>query len=192
MEQIFNFRPLSIQEITNVYNTYMVKDFHSNELKPLDTIIKYIDMGFYTCYGLFNQDKLLAYGLLCVNKGYALLDYYAVVAGMRNSGIGSKFITYFKNMVDNKEINSLIAEVENPEYAVDDKDLANRNRRINFYDKNSLKMTNIKVLLFGSNYNIWHYDNEIDGSVIYKELDAIYHKMFADKMYNENVFVTGG
>lgn len=192
MDTTFKFRALSAPEIEKIYNNYMVNDFHSNELKPLALMLDYKDRGFYNCYGLFDNDKLLAYGLLFFNNEYALLDYYAVLEGKRNSGIGSKFITFFKEMVNNNEIKSLIAEVENPEYAVDDNDLVNRKRRINFYSKNNLKMTDIKVLLFGSNYNIWHYDNTISNDIIYNELDGIYYKMFNEKLYKENVFVTRG
>lgn len=192
MDTTFKFRALSAPEIEKVYNTYMVNDFHSNELKPLALMLEFKDKGFYNCYGLFDNDELLAYGLLFFNNECALLDYYAVLEEKRNSGIGSKFIAFFKEMVNNNVIKSLIAEVENPEYAVDDNDLANRKRRINFYSKNNLKMTDIKVLLFGSNYNIWHYDNTISNDIIYKELDGIYYKMFNEKLYKENVFVTRG
>src|SRR5471030_2468191 len=87
-----NLKQLIDEDIKNIYNKHMIIDFHAEELKPFDIIQKLIKRKIYICYGLYNNEELLAYAFIVTSKSYVLIDYYAVCREYRNKGIGSKFL----------------------------------------------------------------------------------------------------
>lgn len=184
-----NLKQLSNEEIKNVYNKHMIIDFPSEELKPIDIIQNLIKRKIYICYGLYNEEKLLAYAFLATSKSYLLIDYYAVCSEYRNKGIGSKF---FNNLKEHcKNYNGIIVEVENTEYASNKTEKVIRERRIDFYGKNGMRMTNINCILFNVNYSIMCLCNiYINDLVIYEELKNIYKDMIPSNFYSKYVKIT--
>jgi len=182
-------KQLRNEDIENVYNKHMIIDFPAEELKPIDVIQKLIKRKIYICYGLYNNNKeLLAYAFLATSKLYLLIDYYSVCAKYRNKGVGSEFLTILKENC--KNYNGIIVEVENIECASNEAEKVVRRRRIDFYRKNGMRMTNISSKLFNVNYSIMCLCNiEIDDSVIYAELKNIYKEMIPSKFYSKYVEV---
>ncbi|HEX9027354.1 MAG TPA: GNAT family N-acetyltransferase [Clostridium sp.] len=183
-----NLKQLSNEDIGKVYNMHMIVDFPSEELKPIDVIQNLIKRKNYICYGLYNNEELLAYAFLATSKLYLLIDYYSVCAKYRNKGIGSEFLNILKEHC--KNYNGIIVEVENIECARDETEKIVRKRRIDFYRKNGMRMTKILSKLFNVNYSIMCLCNiEIDDSVIYAELKNIYKEMIPSKFYSKYVEV---
>ena len=55
----------TLNEITEIYNTYLVVDFPKNEVKPLSRITELYEKQLYFAYGLYGDDHaLLAYAFL--------------------------------------------------------------------------------------------------------------------------------
>ena len=91
-------RRFTAQEIADVYNTYLVKDFPKAEVKPLSRIQYLFEKNLYFGYGLYDEsDTLLAYAFFSDAYGceFVLLDYFAVVDGNRGAGIGCKMLTLY-------------------------------------------------------------------------------------------------
>ena len=141
----------SAQDIENVYNTYLLKDFPPAEVKPLSRIQMLFEKKLYFGYGLYDEtDTLLAYAFFSTAYGceFVLLDYLAVVDGNRDKGIGSKMLTLLKEEVA-KEYEGIILESENPDFAENAKDFDVRTRRIQFYLNNDFSSTKMVSRLFG-------------------------------------------
>jgi len=181
-----DLKQLSSEEVEFIYNEHMVLDFPSQELKPVDFIQKLINRKIYKCYGLYDSGELLAYAFFTNSKSYLLLDYYSVCEKYRNSGIGSRFLSILKENCRN--YSGIIVEVEDIESANTEVEKIIRKRRIDFYKKNGMKMTNISCELFKVNYSIMCLCNiELDDLVIYEELKNIYKEMIPSEFYSKYV-----
>lgn len=184
-----NLKQLNNEEIKNVYIKYMKIDFPSEELKPFDVIQKLIKKRIYMCYGLYENEQLLAYAFLVTSKPYLLIDYYAICEDYRNNGIGSRFLNILKEKF--KDYDGIIVEVEKVEYASDDDEKIIRRRRIDFYKRNGMRMTNIFVLLFSVNLSIMCLCNtELDDSFICEGLKNIYKETVSEKLYSKYVKIS--
>ena len=176
------------EEVKNIYNDHMVKDFPKEELKPIDAIERLISRKIYKCYGLYDNEELLAYAFFNTSKSYLLLDYYSVCGKYRSNGIGSKFFSILKE--ECKNYNGIIVEVEDIESADTEAEKIIRQRRIDFYIKNGMKMTNVLCELFNVNYSIMCISKvEFDDSIIADEIKNIYKEMVPDKFYSKYVNV---
>jgi GNAT superfamily N-acetyltransferase len=181
-------KQLMKEEVKKIYNEHMVMDFPQEELKPIHVIERLIDRKIYECYGLYNNGELLAYAFFNNSKSYLLLDYYSVCEKYRSKGIGSKFFSILKKEFKNH--NGIIVEVEDIESADTEAEKIIRQRRIDFYKKNGMKITNVLCKLFDVYYSIMCISNvEFNDSIIYDEMKNIYKEMVPDKFYAKYVEV---
>ena len=49
------FRPLTEEELKELYKTHMKRDFPPDELKPLSRLLTLMGQGDYEPYGLFQE-----------------------------------------------------------------------------------------------------------------------------------------
>lgn len=181
-------KQLSKEEVKKIYSDHMVIDFPKEELKPIDAIERLISRNIYECYGLYDKEELLAYAFFNTSKSYLLLDYYSVCEKHRSNGIGSKFFGILKE--ECKNYNGIIVEVEDVESADTEAEKIIRQRRIDFYKKNGMKMTNVLCELFNVNYSIMCISKvEFDDSIISDEIKNIYKEMVPEKFYSKYVNV---
>lgn len=179
-------RQLSNEEIKNIHEEHMKIDFPPEELKPIEVIQKLIKRGIYVCYGLYEDNILLAYAFLVTSKSYLLIDYYSVCAIYRNKGIGSKFLNLLKEQC--KNYSGIMVEVESIKSAPNEEEKVTRQRRIDFYKNNGMSMTNILSLLFNVEYSIMCLCNtEVDEYKIYEGLKSIYKEITPSKLYSQYV-----
>lgn len=187
---MLTIRLLQEDEIAEVYRTYMVKDFEVGELKPLTLILELKKEKLYFCYGLFDEEELRGYAFFIGRKeeGVVLLDYYAVCASQRSMGYGSKFLELLSGVLT--DFTGVIAEVEDPEKAQDEIEKKLRLRRVAFYERNGFLTTSLYCSLFRHCYNIMFLRlraGDYPDAQIHRSLDRIYHTLFNDKIYSENV-----
>ena len=184
---------LDTEELAEIYGTYMMEDFHSNEVKPLKMIMELMEKDRYKVYGMYEGNKLIAYGLMTYNdvSKYMLLDYYAVVKEYRGMGYGNEFLNNLKDLLKAGRFEGFIAEVENPEYATDEDDKKVREGRIIFYEKNDMRFSGVEACVFGSEYKAYYYSDKgiLDSEYVYEQLDCIYKTMFTKEVYDNNVVI---
>ncbi|WP_297426909.1 GNAT family N-acetyltransferase [Clostridium sp.] len=184
-----DLKQLSKEEIENIYYKHMITDFPQGELKPLSSIIRLIKRKKYICYGLYDNSELLAYACLVTSKSYLLIDYYAVCEQYRSKGIGSKFLSMLKDT--SKNYNGIIVEVESFEYAPNEAERLVRQRRIEFYKKNGMKMTNILSILFNVEYSIMCLCNiTLGDSDIYEAVQTIYKEIIPSNYFSKYVEIS--
>lgn len=178
-------KELNRSEMKEIFEKRMQRDFPPAELKPWKRIADMLDRGIYFAYGLYEEDELMAYAFFVSHpkRDYVLLDYYAVTEQARGTGIGSRFLSLWKEELNNSS--AVLAEVENPDFAVNDKAREMQERRIAFYEKNDMIVTDICSRLFSVEYKIMYLpiDEEIENEVLYEELNKIYHFMFPEKYH---------
>ncbi len=183
-----NLKELKSDERLHVYNNYLINDFHKSEVKPLDLIEHLIEEGKYKCYGFYEEQDLLGYAYFVNSKESILMDYLAVNAEHRCRGLGSKFISVI-NEEFSKDYATLLSEVENPKYALDETDRCNRERRISFYMKNNFELTNIETRVLEDEYMIIKFklNRELNIDEINREINAIYETIFGEEFFNKHI-----
>lgn len=183
-----NVIKLSNESLLNIYKEKLVHEFHEEEIKPYETIKRLVKENKYIGYGLYEGDELASYAFFCKceNGKYILLDYYVVDKKFRSKGYGSKFLNILKEK--NKNYKGMIGEIEDPDFAENDKDLNYRLKRIKFYEKNNSHHTNIKSSVFGAKYIIMILsETSIKDDVIEKELDCIYKEILGEENTKNHV-----
>lgn len=178
---------LSLEEAETVYKEHAHKDFPADELKPFSTIKKLWNNGRYKCHGFYGEEhhQLCAYAFIMVDEDtdMLLLDYLAVCEEMRGTGCGTAVLKLLKQ--DYINWNGIIFEVEDDDSTDLEEEKQIRRRRIAFYEKNGVVMTNVKSSVFGVDYKLMvmalgsaapeeHLDDKIT---------SVYKKMLPKKVF---------
>lgn len=183
-------RELKLNELEQIYNTHMVKDFPPAELKKWPHLVSLAEAGVYFALGYFEGETLMAYALFLGprDRKTLLLDYYAVTAASRGQGIGSSFLAAWQAYL--KDTGFVIAEVEHPDFAADDRELQIRERRIAFYERNGMKMTGVQSKVFGVEYRVLYLPirTEQNDEQVCTALDQIYHLMHPVDFPEDKIF----
>jgi GNAT superfamily N-acetyltransferase len=181
------FRELSRHEIADIYGTHMQIDFPPAELKPLELLLRRYDDGIYFARGLFNEGQLLSYALFFRAEGYVLLDYFAVDAQLRGSGIGSRALTFIGEMPELRNA-ALLLEAEDPDFSADEADREKRLRRLNFYARGGVADTGLRSRVFGVDYRVLS-PSGVSADKARLGMAALYHTLLPDEVYDANIFL---
>lgn len=182
-------KSLQLKEIKAVYKEHMHEDFPPDELKPFMLIRKLWNNGCYKCYGFYEKenDKLQAYAFTMADDStnMLLLDYFAVCGDVRGKGYGSLALMLLKEAC--REWDGMIFEVEDDDSTDIEKEKLIRRRRISFYERNGVKMTDKKSAAFGVDYKlmIMPLGNEAAQECLLENLASIYRKMLPEKVFHK-------
>lgn len=183
---LLHIQKLKLNEIKRIYDTHMQEAFPQSELRPYKSIEMLSNSGHYVCYGLYDEQRLVAYAFFsCTNdRNYILLDYFAVLSGLRGNGIGSRFFEMIREEM--QALDGVLLEVESVESTENAAEKALRSKRIAFYERNGCRMTAAKCLLYGVDFCIMALPLKKpvpDSKTVLFELESIYHVMFDDALY---------
>ncbi|MBR2284879.1 MAG: GNAT family N-acetyltransferase [Ruminococcus sp.] len=186
---MYHCESLTNEQISHIYREHMKHDFPSSELKPLAMIRKHLKAGLYRCIGLFRGDELCGYAFLVrINdsgRTYYLLDYFAVLSGMRGQGIGSEFLEILKAQLASADI--VLCESEAPEGCTGE-ELETRRRRIDFYLRCGLSDTGVKAEVFGVTYVLLSFGSrELSAEAVQQAYEAIYRSFLPQRIYNRMI-----
>lgn len=181
-------RKLDREEIGQVYQTYMKKDFPSDELKPLSHIVRSMDAGYGFSLGLYEEETLAGYAvfILCEETRCALLDYFAILKDRRGGGLGHRAFSlleaYF--MENLPGVDGIYIESERISAAENEEQRLTRERRIAFYLSCGCEMTAFRSVLFGVDYSVLYRPiGERGQEASLTALDTLYKKMFKPEHY---------
>lgn len=192
MEEM-ELRELSPEQMTEIYDQYMVIDFPRDELKPLERILYMIRSGLSCAYGIYEGEKLRGYATFIVPDGlrYGLLDYLAVIKEYRGTGVGHVFFDLVGDTLAARypALRGFFIESEDIAYAADEKERRIREKRISFYEQNECLHTPFGSRLFGVTYSILLYDFRAaaDAAASIGDVDGIYRAMFPRHHYEQDV-----
>ena len=176
-------------ERKNIYKQHMKQDFPKNELRPLHGIEALVNQGVYYTYGIFEKDSLIAYAYFWEEKEREILlfDYFAVVSNLRNHGYGTEAMKAILHLCENKR--GVILETENPEKAESNEERETRIRRISFYKKCGLAMSDVRIYLFGVEYCMMYKEWKESGVAkeIVPVMKTLYGNLLPRKIYKKMV-----
>lgn len=177
------------EQLETVYHTYMVPDFDGHGLKPLSAIRYLWDKGCYEGIFLYEGTDLRAYALFVADRetGYLLLDYLAVCSRERGRGYGGSFLAMMKEHFSGE--NGILLEAESVNSSPDEEQFRVRSRRRRFYLQNGCRVTKVKSLLFGGEYDIFYIPLKSEEVQAREEMERIYHLMFPEPVYKQNIRV---
>lgn len=186
MSSDISIRKLNIIQIISVYNKSLKHEFPSNERRPLALIIKGVNAGTYECLGAFSGNELLGYAFFLKHGNDYLWDYLAVFEEYRCDGVGSKIIQAIREHY--KSADSVIGEVENPEFARTDEERQLMTRRMDFYLRNGCIDTGVKAVTFGARFIIIQISGKSMGVSDLAELYKTHYRVSLPKrIYEGNI-----
>lgn len=170
----FQTERLKLRECRRIYKS-LARDFYPDEIKPLWLLLLQRLRGRYDGFICRHEGEQAGYMLfMCDGKGHTLLDYYAIEPAFRAQGYGSAF---FRAVCG--QLSGLLLEVEDPAFALDEADMANRLRRIAFYERNGCAMTGLCSEVVGMHYRIMAGpQTRLSGPQAHAALQSLYASMF--------------
>lgn len=181
------FKVATVDEITEIYNSFMVRDFPKDELKPLKSILQAVDKGWYKVYVAFHGDTILGYANVADCKGIMFLDYFAVNEKMRGTGIGTEF---FRNLSCLTGSECILLEVESVESARNEEETELRKRRIAFYKRSGCIDTGCVYNVFGVEYNVFiNRERELTPEFLSELLSAYEYAYAAILLRNDKSYI---
>lgn len=184
---MLTYRELTKEQVEFIYYNHMQEDFPPAEVKPLAVLLDLLERGAYRPFGWYEEDgTLIAYSFFAQapQRRVMLLDYFAICRPYRSKGYGSFCLEQMKEMLG--DTIGLLAEVEDPAESRSAEELDTRTRRVRFYQRNGLVATNVRSILFGVPYIIHYYALQGPCADIRAELDAAYHTLFPQPVYEAN------
>lgn len=183
---MLTYQLLSPEQVEDIFHTHMQQDFPPAEVKPLAVLHDLMRRGVYAPYGWRDENgTLMAYTFFvkAPQGEILLLDYFAVCSPYRSHGYGSQCLAQMKALYQG--IKGIMAEVEDPSKSNSAEEEKTRVRRIAFYQRNGLRQTTVRSVLFGVPYVLHYYPlaTDCDDKQLQQELEAIYHTLFPQKIY---------
>lgn len=169
------FKRLTKEELTDLYQTEMVNDFPKSELKPLKGMLNLMERNAYDPLLVTEGGRTVGYAMvwLPADRKGALLEYFGVLRGLRNGGIGSRILGLLA-----EHYGQLFGEAEAPSSEIpEENDL--RRRRIAFYQRNGFRVLDYDCALFGVHFNCLYRGNENDDRVVEAMHRGVYAEWFS-------------
>ena len=175
----------TLEEVRDFYNRDMKEAFPPAELKPLASIEKMWEEGWYKPYCLYDDDGMCPIGcafLWLGHPGWAILDYLCVNAGWRNDGFGGEILRMLHEMEPEMVI---FGEAEAPVHAPDP---AMAERRLGFYARCGLRTAGYDTEMFGVHYKTLYIANrEVADEDMMAEHQFIYRHEFSPDKYERYI-----
>lgn len=176
----------SFEEFKTIYQEILPLDFNKKEAKSFQLFQSLQERGLLSTLLMEEDGKLLGYMILSESdqNDCILLEYIAMAEDQRGLGIGSKFMTQYLNGVDKP----VYIEAEDPAFALNEQDRLDREKRIEFYTRLGLKVTNYSASLYGGRYRILYFDpkKEItDGENFDQQIRQLYKTVLTQDSFEK-------
>lgn len=172
-------RDMSPDEMRAAYLGHMIHVFPENEMKPCDSIYREMLEDKYLACGLFAGEELVGYVFTaCVPGRPQLFGQYIVVKEeYRSQGVGAYMME--RVMEHYSGYCCFMADVEDPDFPLDDEDRIARERRMRFYTRNGFRRTRVKAHVYGVDYEVIVRDMTAhpDNHEVIEAASAIYESM---------------
>ena len=170
---------LNKEELTELYNAELVFDFPKSELKPVRSMHRLMDMGVYEPMLVLEDGEAMGYAMVWLppeGQG-ALLEYFGVLRGKRNAGLGTRILHRLA-----EQYGQIFGEAEAPT-SDDPAENDLRRRRIGFYLRNGLRLLDYDCALFGVHFNCLYLGPETDD----RKIEALHRSVYASYFSPEHM-----
>ena len=162
---------LNKEELTELYHAELVYDFPKSELKPVRGMHRLMDMGIYEPMLVLEDGEAIGYAMVWLppeGQG-ALLEYFGVLRGKRNAGLGTAILHLLA-----EKYGQIFGEAEAPT-SDDPAENDLRRRRIGFYLRNGLRLLDYDCALFGVHFNCLYLGPETDD----RKIETLHRSVYA-------------
>jgi len=172
-------RLLNKDELVELYQKEMVFDFPKSELKPVRAMLRLMDMGRYEPLVVEDNGETIGYAIVWLPscRDGVLLEYFGVLRGKRNRGLGSRILAALVN-----RYGQIFGEAEAPT-SDDPEENELCRRRIAFYVRNGLRVLDYECALFGVHFKCLYMGPETDD----RKIEKIHRSVYADYFSPEHM-----
>lgn len=190
----YKIRELSPEEFCDIYQSYLVKHFPEDEVKPLKHICRMWEADAYRVLGLFCGEAIVGYAFVALGQQakMVLLDYYAILEEYRSQGIGGWFLAKMQNYFEG--FHGILIETEDVDYAENDSQKKERVQRDSFYQRNGVVKMSVTGEVYGVHYRLWKLDFEgrnCSNSMCRENYENIYQVMVPGEKYEKYICIRG-
>lgn len=166
---------LNKEGLKQIYVQEMTFDFPKSELKPVSSMLSLMNMGLYEPLIALENGESVGYAMvwLPAGGGGGLLEYFGVLRGKRNGGIGSQILALLA-----ERYGQIFGEAESPD-SDDPEENDLRRRRIAFYQRNGFRVLDYECALFGVHFHCLYLGPEQDDRKIEKLHRSVYAGYFS-------------
>ncbi len=170
---------LNKEELTALYNAELVFDFPKSELKPVRSMHRLMDMGVYEPMLVLEDGEAIGYAMVWLppSRQGAMLEYFGVLRGKRNGGLGTRILHRLA-----EQYGQIFGEAEAPT-SDDPAENDLRRRRIGFYLRNGLRLLDYDCALFGVHFNCLYLGPETDD----RKIEALHRSVYASYFSPEHM-----
>lgn len=176
-------KELTIKQLKHVLKTHYKQDFPPIERKSARTILKLCSTKKYFCYGTFENNDLITYLFLFKENDVILLDYFAVCGNNKDKGFGGMALELIKETFKDYLI---IGEIETP--STNAPNNSQILRRINFYARHNMYLSDVYVSLWGVKMQIITYP-KVDRQILLEKLNYYYPRFYGLRNFAKNMKV---
>ncbi len=164
---------LNKEELAALYQNEMTADFPHAELKPLAAMLRLMDLGRYDPLMVRSGGETVGYAMLWLtrDRAGALLEYFGVLRGKRNAGLGAKILELLA-----ERYGQLFGEAEVPGEDASPEENGLRRRRIAFYERNGFRVLDYQCALFGVRFHCLYRGPEADD----RRVEALHRGVYAE------------
>lgn len=174
---------LNQEELKRLYNDEMVYDFPKSELKPLRAMVRLMDRGVYDPLLVTQDGEAVGYALVwrSADGRGGLLEYFGVLRGKRNGGIGAQILDLLA-----ERYGQIFGEAEAPD-SDDPEENDLRRRRIAFYQRSGFRLLDYECALFGVHFNCLYRGPEQDDRKIEDMHRGVYAGYFSPEHMTRHI-----
>ncbi len=186
MEDI-KLKDISIDEFKKDIYSYYLEIFPEKERKSIKLIQSSYEKQYTKIIEILYKNKIAGFMLLnrVKDKGYAVLDYLAILPQYRNNQIGTKALKAL--LEQEKESNGIYIEIEKVGLGKNEEENLLREKRKNFYERLGFKKLNFDLLLFDVIYTPYLFSNiKNDEDIIINEILNIYESISGKERIEQN------
>lgn len=178
---------IDINQFKKEVYVYYLKIFPRKERKPIELIQSSYEKQYTKIIEILYKDELVGFMILnrIKDKGYAVLDYLAILPQYRNNNFGTQALKIL--LEQEKENRGIFIEIEKVGLGKDEKENLQREKRKKFYEKLGFKKLNFDLWLYDVIYMPYLFSNyEEDENIIIDEILKIYKSISGEKRINKN------
>lgn len=178
---------INMQEFRKEVYSYYLEIFPEDERKPLELIQSSYEKQYTKIIEILYKNEMVGFMLLnrVKDKGYAVLDYLAILPQYRDSKFGTKALQIL--LEQEKENSGIFIEIEKVGLGKDAEENLLREKRKQFYEKVGFRKLNFDLLLFNVIYTPYLFSNIKDNEdMIIDEILNIYEAISGKERIKQN------
>ena len=186
MEDI-KLKNIDINKFKKEVYSYYLEIFPEDERKSLELLCLAYERHYTKIIEILYKDEIIGFMLLnkIRDKGYAILDYFAILPQYRNNKFGTKALQIL--LKQEKENKGVFIEIEKVGFGKDKEDNLLREKRKKFYENIGFKKLNFDLFLFDVLYTPYLFSNINDNDdIIIDEILNIYEAISGKERIEQN------